>query len=180
MSHTLEFLKQFESKHTIRAYRFGITVFLRGVYGEGSLEVLSEKYFSEKRNHEKDLQDFFVTIKERPSKTINLLLSVVRTFLIENKVEFSQLFWRKLRGRIKGSRALTIDEVLSNKELKRIIEHLPLNAKALFLTLASSGMRIGEALQLKLDDLDFKNEPTKITVQGKCSKCGNSRITFVS
>jgi integrase len=108
------------------------------------------------------------------------MITAIRVFLVENNVELPSKFWRRISGRIKGSRPLTLDKVPSNAELKRIILHMPIHGKALFLTLASSGMRIGEALKLKIDDIDFNSSPVKINIRGEITKTGNSRITFIS
>ena len=48
------------------------------------------------------------------------------------------------------------------------------------MVLASSGMRIGEALKLRLDDLDLERNPARIKIRGEYSKNGKKRITFVS
>ncbi|MFH0748732.1 MAG: site-specific integrase [Candidatus Bathyarchaeota archaeon] len=176
----LNFLKTYSSKKTVQNYRYALKVFFRNIYGEGSLGDLAQKYFDETRDYEKDLQDFLASIKNHSPKTVNLLLSSVRTFLLENGVELPQLFWKRLRGRVRGSRARTEDKVPSNIELKKIIRALPLNGQALFLTLTSSGMRIGECLQLQLNDIDLLSDPAKVTVRAGYSKSGNSRTTFIS
>nr|NIM44154.1 tyrosine-type recombinase/integrase [Nitrososphaeria archaeon]NIN53610.1 tyrosine-type recombinase/integrase [Nitrososphaeria archaeon]NIQ34131.1 tyrosine-type recombinase/integrase [Nitrososphaeria archaeon] len=66
---------------------------------------------------------------------------------------------------------------------------MDVKGKALFLILLSSGMRIGECLKLKLDDVDLDREysvenevitvPT-IEIQGEYTKTGNPRVTFIS
>lgn len=91
----------------------------------------------------------------------------MRTFLLENDVELPARFWRRLKGRRKGSRALMLDKVPSNATLRRILSHMDVKGRALFLVLASSGMRIGEALKLKLGDLDLNGEPAKIYIRGE-------------
>ncbi|MCD6530740.1 tyrosine-type recombinase/integrase [Candidatus Bathyarchaeota archaeon] len=169
-----EFLKNFESKTTVSTYRYALNSFFK-VIG-----VSADEYFEEKRNYEEDIRTFFNAIKHRPPKTVQLFLSAVRTFLVENDVELSERFWRSLRRRKKGSRALTMDKVPSNAELRRIITHMPVQGRALFLTLASSGMRIGEVLKLKLGDIDLDHDPSKIYVRGEYTKTGNPRIAFIS
>ena len=52
--------------------------------------------------------------------------------------------------------------------------------QALFLLLESSGLRIGEGLQLKLDDLLLKENPARVQVRGEYTKTGNSRHAFIS
>ncbi|MEM3760224.1 MAG: tyrosine-type recombinase/integrase [Candidatus Bathyarchaeia archaeon] len=182
MSRVENFLKMFTSQNTVRAYSWSLTEFFKTVYGEneGKLEEHAERYFSEKRDYEQDIQRFLVAINGKPPKTVRLMLTAVKSFLIENDVELPAKFWRRLIKRVRGSRALTLDKVPSNVELRRIITHMPVHGKALFLTLASSGMRIGEALQLKPEDFEFDKEPVKVNIRGEYTKTGNSRIAFIS
>jgi len=70
--------------------------------------------------------------------------------------------------------------VPSNAELRRILSHTDVKGKSLFLVLASSGMRIGEALKLKVEDVDLTSEPAKINIRGEYTKTGNPRIAFIS
>lgn len=93
-------------------------------------------------------------------------MSVIRTFLLENEIEFPQLFWRHLGKRIKGNGARTQDAVPKNDELKRILLNMPQIGRALFLTLASSGMRIGEALTVEIDDVHLDEKPPRIVQLG--------------
>jgi integrase len=81
---------------------------------------------------------------------------------------------------MRGTRALTIDRVPSNAELKMILNYVPLQGKALYLTLASSGMRIGETLKLKVSDLDLQERPSLAMVRGEYTKSGNSRRAYIS
>jgi len=41
-------------------------------------------------------------------------------------------------------------------------------------------MRIGEALQLKLDDVDLNSDPVRVNLRAEISKSGNMRISFIS
>jgi len=184
------FISVFESTATKNAYASSLRKFFRFVYGEDEftklgLEGASDRYFTEDRNYEEDVREFFAKIKEHPPKSVFTWLGALKSFLIENDVELPQKFWRAIRRKKKGSRALTQDIVPSNKQLRMILSHMRVKGKALFLMMASSGMRIGEALQLKLEDVDF-NFPvkgktvTKINIRGEYTKTGNQRIAFIS
>ncbi len=107
-------------------------------------------------------------------------LAAAKMFLLENNVELPQKFWRKLRRRTKGTRALTLDKVPSNVELRKIMMHMPIHGKALYLSLASSGMRIGETLQLKLNYVKLNENPAQVSIRGEYTKTGNSRFAFIS
>lgn len=180
MNRLEKFLNQFSSANTIRVYKLALRGFFQTVYPELSLEEAAEKYFSDKRKVEQDLDNFFVQIKNRPPKTVRVFLSAVRSFLIENEVELPERYWRKLRSRKKGTRALTMDRVPSNAELKKIISNMPIPGRALYLTLASSGMRIGEALKMRLNDIDLSKEVGRINIRAQNTKSGNRRTAFIS
>lgn len=184
MTRIENFLKLYSSKHTARAYKQALTKYFNTVYGENEagLEQHADKYFLEEptRNYREDIETFYVSIKNRPPKSVRLMISAVRTFLIENDVELPEKFWRRLRKRIKGNRALTIDKVPSNLELRKILMHMPIQGKALFSSLSSSGMRIGECLQLTLKDVEFNSQPVKINLRGEYTKSGSPRIAFIN
>jgi len=171
----------YQSESTKKVYRWAIKEFCKSIYGEvANLEDAVEKYFSEKRDYDADVKRFFSKINDRPPKSIRLLISSVKTFLIENHVELRELFWKRLNRRIKGTRAISVEKVPSNAELRRILTHLPVQGKALYLTLVSSGMRIGEAMQLTLEDIELDSDPVKINIRREYTKSGDARITFVS
>ncbi|MFH0896690.1 MAG: tyrosine-type recombinase/integrase [Candidatus Bathyarchaeota archaeon] len=176
----LKYLETFNSKNTVKTYKSSLNAFLKGIYGEGELADFASRYFQDSRDYESDIQTFLAKIKDAPPKTIRLRLSSIRTFLLENNVELRAIFWRNLSRRIQGSDARTEDDVPSNLELRRLLAHTQIQGKALFLTLSSSGMRIGETLKLKLEDLDLNSSPAKISIRGEYTKSGNRRVTFIS
>ena len=70
---------------------------------------------------------------------------------------------------------------LSSEEFRRIIEGCARTPRlqALFLTLGSSGMRIGEALNLKKKDLDFTKKRIKVNIP-PTTKTRTGRTTYLS
>jgi integrase len=179
---SLKWLETYSSKSTVRAYKWGLEQFFKALGFKGSLEENSEAYFKEKRNFEEDVKTYFIQLQKAktPPKSVNICLTSVKMFLMENGVELSALFWRRLKGRRKGSRALMLDKVPSNAELRRILSHMDIKGKSLFLVLASSGMRIGECLKLKVEDVDLTSEPARINIRGEYTKTGNPRVAFIS
>jgi integrase len=181
MNAAISFLDTYANKGTEKNFRWSLNAFFNAIYDEAPLDLseVAERYVNEDdRNHERDLQRFLRSISTRPPKTQRLMLSCVKTFLLENDLELSQRKWKRLSGRIKGSRAATMDRVPRNEELKIILTHMPIKGKPLFLLLSSSGMRIGETLQLQLDDVDM--EHNTIAIRREYTKSGNSRHAFFS
>jgi len=176
----LKWLETYSSQSTVRAYKWGLEQFFRALGFKGTLEENAEAYMSQKRNYEEDVKAYFASLKGKPPKSVDICLTAVRMFLMENGVELPAIFWRRLKGRRKGSRALMLDKVPSNAELRRILSHMDVKGKSLFLVLASSGMRIGEALKLQVDDVDLTSEPARINIRGEYTKTGNPRAAFIS
>ena len=178
----LDYLSQFGSRSTVTAYKVALRKFFQAVFGEPTknLEAAAEKYFGEPRDHAKCIEAFMVALKGAPPKTRRAYLSAVKTFLLENGVELPQRFWRRLRGRIKGSRPVSIEKIPTREELRSIMQHLPLQGRALYLVLLSSGMRIGEALKLQLQDVELDKTPAVVHIRGEYTKTGNPRIAFIS
>ena len=183
MSKVKKFLETYDNPGTQRNFRITITRFFKAVYGEAErkqLDALADRYFRGERDYEEDIQKFMKSLNGIAPLSIKLKLSNIRTFLIENDVELPQKFWKKVRRRIKGSRALTLDRIPTNIELKKLLLHMPIQGKAVYLCLESSGMRIGELLKSNIDDLYLNENPARIQIRGEITKSGNSRHAFFS
>ena len=176
----LLYLDTYSSMSTVNNARYALRLFLQSVYGEGNLEQLATRYIKEEPDPRKDIQNFFSEIKHRPPASIRVLISHTKTFLLENEIEIPQRFWRRLSRRIKGTSARTQDKVPSNKELKQILMQMPQHGVTLFLVLASSGMMIGECLQLKISDIGLDEDPPQINLRPEYTKTGNRRTAFIS
>jgi len=69
---------------------------------------------------------------------------------------------------------------LKQEEILKILEASKPHRKSLYLTLASSGMRIGEAVQLRKKELDFTHERVMIKIPANITKTKTGRTTFIS
>jgi integrase len=143
----------------------------------------ANKYFAETRDWETDIENFLAYLNKRSMapKTIQSYISIIRVFLRRNKIkriEPSKSFFEDLN--LHGDNVLTLDRPPTNEELRLMLSDMPINGKALFLLLSSSGMRVGEALKLKITDFNFDLTPTKIAISGKYTKTGQSRYAFCS
>ncbi len=169
-----EFLSNYSSKSTKRTYKCYIKNYFK------LIDVDPDHYFNTNRDYEADVLTLWRSIADKPPKSIYTALTAIRVFLMENNVELSQKFWKKLRLRTKGNRAVTDDKVPSPNELKRILEHTDVKSRAFFLTLLSSGMRIGEICSIKLVDVDLTKTPTTINIRREYTKTGDRRTAFIS
>jgi len=109
-------------------------------------------------------------------------MSCIRVFFEFNHIFLERTFWKstKRRGRGKNSKAISDEKNLSHDIIRQVLAHAKLNLKTIILVNSSSGMRIGETLQLTLDHIDFDSSPTKITLDAHMTKNREKRITFIS
>jgi integrase len=144
----------------------------------GELDKLSERYLEEDRDYREDLLKFKELLEGKAPTTKRGRFNAIRTFLDDNDIKFQKRFFKNLNG--KATEPIIYEKIPENAELKRICEYLPVQGKALTLVLSSSGMRIGETVQLKIGDIDFNREIAKIRIRAKIAKNGKKRITFLS
>jgi integrase len=185
--HIKGWLETYAKPSTRRVFLAGVTHFLESVYGEAKdLEQCAAQYVAEcragQRDWFKDLLKYAAYLNGRPPKSARAYMAGARSFLEYSlDVEITRKQARLLQGRLpKGSRARTSEMELTREVLRKIIAHADVKGRALFLFLLSSGVRIGEALQLKLEDVDLSVDPPLVTVRGEYTKAGDAYTTFIS
>jgi len=187
-----EFLELYPKQNTKSVYRAGIFTFLEFVYnikrsGRGAtqdevkrFEDYARQYFMEQRDQTDDLMRFAAHLHNKPPYTAKSYIIGIKEFLAYNGVEFTQRQLKAIRLKQPKGNARTIENDLDSAVIHKIISHMDIKGKALILTLASSGMRIGEALSINLDDMNLEQIPPVVTVRGEYCKTGDQRLTFVS
>lgn len=73
----------------------------------------------------------------------------------------------------------TTDRIPTLEEFQRMMNVAGLRGKTMMTMLASSGMRIGELLSLKVYDVVF-GEPARITIKASNTKTKRGRVVFIS
>ena len=171
-----EFLQNYHVESTKKSYRVSLNRFFK------TIEANPNTYFDENRDFLNDVKILWskLLLEERPPLSIKQNLMVVKTFLEEYNVVIHQGEWRKMRRKIPGSRAATLDQAPTCKDLKKILTHANAMKRALFLIACSSGMRISTLLKLEPGDIDLELNPPKITIPGGITKSGNPRFCFMS
>jgi integrase len=150
-------------------------------------EALAAEYLADKkRKHTDDVVNYarYQTDKDVVPKTAHTRIVAVKEFLLRNGIEMDKITEKDIRRlQPKGGRR-TDFEYIDKKTLSEILHHFDARGRAFVLVLASSGVRIGEALALNWSDLkcpDRKEYPDKpASVFIRISKTGNSRTTFIS
>jgi len=169
-----EFLVGQDNPNTKKNYRSRLTIYFKTIKAD------PETYFDEGRDYNQDMLTFLGGINGFKGVSKKLMLNTVKAFLDENEVVLSKKVKKLLKAKIKRSKPATLDIVPSPKELKEILQHGETKARALFLLLSSSGMRVNEALSLTKEDIDFDYDPPKIYIRGETTKMSQSRIAFMS
>lgn len=183
-----KFLNEYGSSSTRYAYSSALNWFFK------SIAVEPDSYFIKKRDYEADIKQFKTFLckpykdkktgkeKSRPPMTTHLYMMAVKQFLLENKVDLGSRFWRSLfeRSKMKRVRPVTNDKVPTKQQIQQFLSHATVRDRAITLTLISSGMRIGELLQIKLEDIDLTKKPGQIDIQPEYTKGGVRRTVFFS
>lgn len=168
------FLNKFNSKNTKASYKSFLNNYFK------VLKTNPETYFNSKRDYKKDIELYLNHLKDTPPLSIRGSLSCIKSFLSENDIDFKDKYWKSISKRIKGSKPWTEKKIPSPNELKRILTHGDARSRSFFLILLSSGMRIGELCQIRIKDLYLNEKPTRIRIQGKYTKSGDARDTFIT
>ena len=186
-----DFTAQYGNAHTRMAYMSSIFSFLAFVYGfekekkvvaskMGRYEELADRYFSGQRDHSNDLIRYSATFKNKPAKTAKCYISAVQEFMIFNNIEFLEKEKRSLRNKIPKGGAATVEQDLDATAIQAILHHCDLKLLTLIVVMASSGIRIGEALGLMLEDFSERDGVGYIEVRQNNAKGGLRRYAFCS
>ncbi|MBI1664075.1 MAG: site-specific integrase [Nitrosopumilus sp.] len=74
----------------------------------------------------------------------------------------------------------THEKPLDKELLNRVLRNVSPKLQVVILVTTSSGLRIGELVQIKTSDIDFTSNPTKILVRGSTTKGKIARETFIT
>jgi len=111
------------------------------------------------------------------NQTICDYISVVKEFL---NGEGCKIYNEDIKQRFKLPRKINVYEKGLTKDIiNRIVRLANPKLATVVLIACSSGMRIGEIVQLRFSDVDF-TEPTTITVRAETTKTQETRITHIS
>jgi len=110
--------------------------------------------------------------------TIPIMFSHLRTILYYQGIQITN---QERKMSIKYPK-ISNDEKhgLTQDEIKLILETAGRKKKALYLMMLSSGLRVGEAIQLKRSDLELIDSNFMIRVRASTTKTQNGRTTFMN
>lgn len=110
-------------------------------------------------------------------KTIHMYVAAVKSYLRHEGVEVDN-YQLRIRAGVPPNMETSLDRIPTHEELRRILLACNTRARALIALLASSGLRIGEAGNLRVGNLDLLGN--KVTVVAARSKSRRTRVTFIT
>ncbi|MGA2120989.1 MAG: site-specific integrase [Methanoregula sp.] len=192
MGKIADYLKNYNNSGTAQGYYSAVYHFIDFIYGKQrklyrvgdgereKYEKLVDKYLESKRNYPEDMANFVVSMHDRPPLTARHTFIRVKEFFNYYNRELSSKDLKFIRNKLPKGNARTMERDMDIETIRTILQHLDVKGRALVLVLASSGMRINEALSVTLDDVALNVTPSCISVRGEKTKTGDARITFIS
>jgi integrase len=188
-----DILTLYKNQNTLNVYRAGLCTFFDFIYGNqkkrkqvSTVELeqydrLATQYIEGKdRDYLDDLQRFCASMNNRPPHTARGYFKVVREFFAQNGIEFSPREIRRARNKLPKGGSRTVESDIDHEILRTLLHHMDVKGRGLTLLLAASGMRLGETLQLSLNNINLDTSPGEITVRSETTKTGVTRHTFLT
>jgi len=122
----------------------------------------------------------FLASGDKPlaSNSIRSYLTIAKDFL---NYLGCRIYIEDIKQRFRLPKARHVyEEGLTKETINRILRFANPKLSTSILMLCSSGMRISELLQLRLQDIDFEKNPTTILVRADTTKTRETRITCIS
>jgi len=175
------------SYSTVSTYRMAIT----NKHKTGFREFLAQKYsldeFELIENVKKNSLDVYKILNEfvvfldssgyKP-KSIMSRMPAVKGYLRNLGLRFSSEDYKQT---VRIPRVVRQREEPVTKELiAKLQRNLPPKLQTVILVLSASGIRLGELVQLELDDIDFQTHPTTVRLRAETTKTRTERETFLT
>ena len=138
-------------------------------------------YFKSRRNYVKDVEKFVKAIDKIPDRTQQSLLSCVKLFLENNDKKITTNQWGKWirRNNLENPQSTMDDKIPTNQDLKTLLEYaMDIKTRSLILFLSSTGLRVGEALQVTIPLLKNDWSNNHIRLPADMSKTHRVRHIF--
>jgi integrase len=161
------FLKEYNKESTRYGYASALYSFFSVIYNysrnprvsqsdKEHFEMLAERYLTEDRDYTEDIISFSKKCG-KPTKTIKMYQSVVVEFLKRNKLKKIKLDGdanKEIGRKTPQKHFVSTDKELTLEVIRTILQHADVRMQALLYVLLSSGLRISEALSIRLEDYE--------------------------
>jgi len=170
------------SDKTIATYKTALNhfkKFLELQYNCTELEIV-EQIKSEKLDLYAVIRDFIIYLDQKHIRPrgIHSYLSGLKGFLRHMGIKINSDDFKQL---VKIPKVIKTREIPITKEMiLRVMHNSSPKLQTAIFVCTCSGLRIGELVQLKLSDIDFESNPTKINIRAEIAKGSMSRETFIT
>lgn len=147
-------------------------------------EPLAVTYLQEVRDGRKavnDIKRFSNSLSSSAPMTAKKYPNVVMQWLEHHDIEIADKKRKEIKNRQRPARPVSLQEQhITIPMIQKILEFSLPQMRALIMVLESSGMRIGETLKLKVENIKMDETPARIHIPGEITKTGMPRNVFVS
>jgi len=190
MTRIAEFLAQYDKINTQRSYKTALRLFFDVVYDsprvndDAHYENLAARHLTELQDGTRtlaaDMIAYANALADKPPLTARSRIAAVKEYFVENGYDLAPRDVKNIRRRVPKGYAQTEENEMSRETLKAILQHCDLRGRAIFLTLTSSGARIGEVLAITLADINLDKKPAQIRIKPSYTKTREARTAFMS
>lgn len=170
------------SQYTIKSYKTRLNLlreFLKEKYGIDEYDLL-DHYNQQKIDILNVFKDFVIFMDKtgRSARTIRNALSVSKGYLRHMGIKIDS---EDLKQVVKVPKIVKIREIPLDKEIiTRLLTNAKPKLRLAMLIAVSTGMRIGEVVNLKISDIDFMQNPVKVNLRAETTKTRESREAFLT
>ena len=170
------------SSSTVRVYKLGINHFAKFVETQYncSLGDIVESIKGKSLDPYDVLKEYVVYLDKQGKKpaTLKLMITSVKGFLRHCKI---QIYSEEFQSRVRLPKNVRQrEEPLTKEIILRLLNIVSPKLRAIILVAVASGMRVGEIIQLRLDDIDFESKPILIRIRAETTKTRETRETFLT
>jgi len=116
--------------------------------------------------------------EKKRNGTILLLRGKIKEFYKFADIPFKEdLYERRVR---KVKKLMPMPGHIDPARVPELFRISPLGLQALFAFMISTGCRIGDALKVRLEDIDFKQKPGRVSFYADQTKTGEPRVSFLT
>lgn len=186
-----DFLSIYPKPGTRRTYASALRAYLDAVYGPqraagyatageaDAYEALAAAYLADDREYAGDIIRAIGQSDAAPN-TVRYRMAAVLEFLAHHGRDISDRDRKRIRSKLPKGGVLGKRGEINAGTVRTVAGHLEEHGRALVLVLASSGMRIGEAVKIRLGDVDLDASPAAIEIRPEFSKNRTGRVAFIS
>ena len=140
-----------------------------------------ETYFDNNPEYEEDLRKYWKHLQGKAPNTQSVAISSIKGFLRRFDKKTRDLdIWDDIAARLKGKSVVSEEYVPDLDEISKILNYCDIRTKTIIMVALSSGMRIGEIVQLLPNDIHLDETPTRINIRSEIAKNDKMRTTFIS